>query len=490
MSFIEGSSRAEVQLLPACVDDYIAADALLRVVDAFVDSLDLVGLGFTRAIAASTGRPGYHPGDTLRFYIWGYLNQVRSSRHLERTCKRDLEAMWLMRQLAPDYRTIAAFRHDYPDAIVAVSAAFVRFCRGQNLVGGRSVALDGTKMRAVASPKNIAGAERLTRDIAHTEKEIAYYLERLDIIDETVAQGFEDPPLHRESFKAAIASLQRRKDRLARRKQELERRDEKVLVFGEPEAKPMGYAHAPKHPSYNLQSVVDVASGLIIHHDVHNDANDSHLHPMSIAAKAVLEVGQLQVLTDGGYSNAEEVARCERENIEVAAPIKLGAMNSEHFRPVQFLYDEDSDTIRCPGGQTLRPSGVHTRNRAIRYRTSACTTCALKPRCTPGAQRTIHRLVDQSALDRMEARIHADPSLQHPPRREHLRNKGDYPKLRRVPASLRPHVARVAVDSWRFGTACPPTPPRTHQPARASARRGPARPRGLLQAHDARPGWP
>jgi IS5 family transposase len=132
---------------------------------------------------------------------------------------------------------------------------------------------------------------------------------------------------------------------------------------------------------------------------------------MSIGTKKVLEVEQLQVLTDGGYSNAEEIARCERDDIEVAAPIKRGAMNSEHFRPVQFIYDEGSDTIRCPAGQTLRPSGVHTRNRAIRYRTPACTTCALKPRCTPGAQRTIHRLVDQSALDRMEARIHADPSL-------------------------------------------------------------------------------
>ena len=196
-----------------------------------------------------------------------------------------------MRRLAPDYRTIAAFRHDNPEAIIAVSAAFVQFCRGQGLVGGRVVAVDGTKMRAVASPKNIAGAERLARDIAHTEKEIAYYLDRLDIIDETVAQGFEDQPLHRENFAAAIASLQRRKDRLVRRQQELEGRDEKVLVFGEPEAKPMGYGRAPKMPSYNLQSVVDVESGLIVHHDVYNDANDSHmLHPVSVAAKKVLEV--------------------------------------------------------------------------------------------------------------------------------------------------------------------------------------------------------
>ncbi len=276
MSFIDGESRDQISLLPACVDDYVSSDALVRVVDAFVESLDLAELGFGRVIAAATGRPGYQPGDMLRLYIWGYLNQIRSSRQLEKACVRDLEALWLMRRLAPDYRTIAAFRHDNPEAIVAAGAAFVQFCREQGLIGGRMVALDGTKMRAVASPKNIAGAERLARDIAHTEKEIAYYLDRLDIIDETVAQGYEDQPLHRDGFTAAIASLQRRKDRLARRQQELEHRDERVLVFGEPEARPMGYAHAPKLPSYNLQSVVDVESGLIVHHDVYNDANDSH----------------------------------------------------------------------------------------------------------------------------------------------------------------------------------------------------------------------
>ncbi len=190
MSFIDGDSRDQISLLPTCVDDYAAPDALVRVVDAFVASLDLAELGFNRVIAAATGRPGYQPGDMLRLYIWGYLNQVRSSRHLEKACVRDLEALWLMRRLAPDYRTIAAFRHDNPEAIVSASAAFVQFCRAQRLIGGQLVALDGTKMRAVASSKNIAGAERLSRDIAHTEKEIAYYLHRLDIIDETVARGY------------------------------------------------------------------------------------------------------------------------------------------------------------------------------------------------------------------------------------------------------------------------------------------------------------
>jgi transposase len=249
VSFIEGTERSQINLLPACVDDYVAPEALVRVVDAFVSNLDLTKLGFSRTVAAATGRPGFHPGDMLRLYIWGYLNQVRSSRHLERACVRDLEALWLLRQLAPDYRTIAAFRHDNPEAIVGASAAFIQFCRESGLISGRQVALDGTKMQAVASKKNIAGAERLARDLAHTEREIAYYLDRLDIIDEQIAKGYDDQPAHRQAFGDAIASLGRRKDQLVRRQQELEKRDEKVLVFGEPEAKPMGYGRAPKFPT-------------------------------------------------------------------------------------------------------------------------------------------------------------------------------------------------------------------------------------------------
>jgi transposase len=277
VSFIEGPARGQASLLPPRVDDYVEPDALVRVVDAFVASLNLAELGFSRAVAAATGRPGFYPADMLRLYIWGYLNQVRSSRHLERACVRDLEALWLLRQLAPDYRTIASFRHNNPEAIVAASAAFIRFCREAGLVGGRLVALDGTKMRAVASAKNSAGADRLARDVAHTNKEIAYYLDRLDIMDETAAQGSDDQPKHREAFTAAIATLGRRKDRLVRRQEILKDREETVLVFGEPDARPMGYGHSPKTPCYNMQSVVDVDSGLITHHDVTNKANDSQL---------------------------------------------------------------------------------------------------------------------------------------------------------------------------------------------------------------------
>ena len=173
MSFIEGTERGQVSLLPPCLDDYVAPDALVRMVDAFVASLDLAELGFGRTVAASTGRPGYRPGDMLRLYIWGYLNQLRSSRHLERACTRDLEALWLLRRLAPDYRTIADFRHDNPEAIIAASAAFIQFCKEAGPISGRLVELDGTKMRAVASSKNIAGEDRLARDLAHTESRAA-----------------------------------------------------------------------------------------------------------------------------------------------------------------------------------------------------------------------------------------------------------------------------------------------------------------------------
>lgn len=198
----------------------------------------------------------------------------------------------------------------------------------------------------MASPKNTAGTERLARDIARSETEIAYYLYRLDISDETVARGDEDRPLHRKGFERAIASLRRRKDRLARRQGELERCDEKMLVFGETEAKPMGYGRAPKAPSYTLQNVVDVDSGLMIHHGI---SNDSHLlHPMSIATKGVPEVEKLHMLSDGGYSNAEGIALRERDSIEGPVPIKRGAMTSDHFRPVQFVYDEATGTKRCP----------------------------------------------------------------------------------------------------------------------------------------------
>lgn len=409
--FIEGYDRSQPLLLPACVEDYVLQEALVRVVDAFVETLDLTALGFERTVSAATGRPGYHPGDMLRLYIWGYLNQLRSSRQLERACQRDLEAIWLMRRMTPDYRTIAAFRHDNPEAIIATGAAFISFCRENGLITPGKVALDGTKMRAVASAKNIAGADRLARDIAHTETEIAYYLDRLNIADQHSA-GARDQTVNRAAFASAIASLERRRQRLEKRQAELAERDTNVVVFGEPDARPMGYGRAPKFPAYNLQSVVDIESGLIIHNDVANEANDSQLlHPMAIAAKEVLDVDQLEVLADGGYSNAQEVARCEQDGVRVAAPIKRGAMSAQYFRPVQFVHDEQTDTIRCPAGETMYPKGKHTRNRAIRYRTPACQTCQIKQQCTPGYQRTIHRLVDQGALDRMERRVHENPDL-------------------------------------------------------------------------------
>lgn len=260
-------------------------------------------------MSAATGRPGYHPGDMLRLYIWGYLNQLRSSRHLERACQRDLEALWLLRRLEPDYRTIAAFRHDNPEGIVAASAAFIQFCREAGLISGRVVALPQEhRWHRALGPGPVAYRKRdrlLSRPSRGDRRGSIAGLRR-----STGAPA---------AFTDAIASLGRRKDRLVRPQVVLTERDEKVLVFGEPDAKPMGYAHSPKMPCYNMQSVVDVDSGLIVHHDVANEANDSQLlHPTSIATMHVLEVEELKVLADGGYSNAQAVPGCERDNVEVA----------------------------------------------------------------------------------------------------------------------------------------------------------------------------
>jgi transposase len=280
VNFINGSARDQISPPPACVDDYVSPDALVRVVDAFVASLNLGELGFGRAVAAATGSPRYHSGDLLRQYVW----QVRSSRQLERACVRDFEALWPYCQFAPDYRTITSFRHDNREAIVGASAAFAQFCREAGLISARLVALDGTKMRAVASPKYIAGAERLARDARTPKRKSSATwtgwtsLMRRWLRVSTISQASggvrhcdQDPHWPRGSARSPAGDL------------EGSRRYGSGLRG--PDARPMGYGRSPKTPCYNMQSVVDVGSGLIIHHDVANETNDSQLlHPTSMAA--------------------------------------------------------------------------------------------------------------------------------------------------------------------------------------------------------------
>jgi transposase len=255
-------------LLPAAIEDYVAADAPVRVIDAFVDWLDVKGLGFGRSVPAVTGRPPYDR-DLLKLYLYGYLNEVRSSRRLERECSRNVEVMWLVRRLAPDFKTIADFRRDNSAAIVGTCRAFVLFCRDQGLFTARLVALDGSKFRAVASAKRVMGRREIADEVSRLDRRITEYLVGLD---ESDAREPDEAP---SATAAALEALKARRVELDQLAAKLDCEERNTLVEGELDARPMGIGKGPKPPSYNLQTAVDVDTGFIVHHEVTSEPNDT-----------------------------------------------------------------------------------------------------------------------------------------------------------------------------------------------------------------------
>jgi transposase len=295
MSYIPGEDRGQAALLPAVIEDYVAADAPVRVIDAFVDGLDVIGLRFGRSVPAATGRPPYDPRDLLKLYLYGYLNEVRSSRRLERECSRNVEVMWLLRRLAPDFKTIADFRRDNGAAIVGVCRAFVLFCRDQGLFTARLVALDGSRFRAAASAKRVMGRREIADETGRLDRRIAEYLADLDESD--ACEPDEVP----SATTAALEALKMRRAELDRLAAKLDEEDRNTLVESEPDARPMGIGKGPKPPSYNVQTAVDAETGFIIHHEVTGDPNDTRqLYPMAKATKDMLGVASLTVVADAG----------------------------------------------------------------------------------------------------------------------------------------------------------------------------------------------
>lgn len=409
MSYIRGEDRGQAALLPAAVEDYVAADAPVRVIDAFVDGLDVRGLGFGRSVPAATGRPAYDPRDLLKLYVYGYLNEVRSSRRLERECARNVEVMWLLRRLAPDFKTIADFRRDNGGAIVGACRAFVLFCRDQGLFTARLVALDGSKFRAVASAKRIMGRREIAEETARLDRRVAAYLADLDDSD---AREPDDAP---NATAAAIAALKARRAELDGLAATLDAEERNTLVAGEPDARPMGKGPGRKPPSYNVQTAVDTQTGLIVHHEVTTEATDNRLlHPMAKATKEALGADQLTVVADAGYSNGADAAACEDDGITPCVPANRAVNNRGDgtlFDRSAFVYRPDTDTYRCPAGRTLVRKQIMRRDNCVLYAAQDCSGCALKPRCTTAARRFLTRHFHEDALSRMNARIEADPGL-------------------------------------------------------------------------------
>jgi transposase len=409
MRYIRGGDRGQAALLPAAIEDYVAADAPVRVIDAFVDGLDVIGLGFGRSVPAATGRPPYDPRDLLKLYVYGYLNDVRSSRRLERECSRNLELMWLLRKLVPDFKTIADFRRDNSAAIVGACRAFVLFCRDQGLFAARLVALDGSKFRAAASVKRIMGRREIAEETTRLDRRIAEYLAGLN---ESDARELDDAP---NATTTALQALRERRAELDRLAAKLDSEGRNTLVDGELDARPMGIGPGRKPPSYNLQTAVDIESGLIVHHDVTTEPTDNRLlHPMAKATKDSVGADTLTVVADAGYSNGADAVACERDGITPCVPANRAINNQGDgtlFDRSLFDYDNLTDSYRCPAGRTLVRKQIMRRDNCVLYAAHDCSECALKPRCTSADRRFLTRHFHEHALQRMNARIEADPGL-------------------------------------------------------------------------------
>jgi transposase len=408
MSYIRGEDREQASFLPARIDDYVGTEAAVRVIDAFAEGLNVVGLGFVRAVPAATGRPGYDPRDLLKLYVYGYLNEVRSSRKLERECRRNVELMWLLRRLAPDFKTIADFRRENGPGIVGTCRAFVLFCREQGLFATRLVALDGSKFRAAASAKRIMGERDIAEEAARIDQRIAGYLADLDATDAT-----ETDDADAERTAAALVELKARRAELAALAAMLGAEHRTTLVEGEPDARSMGMGAGRKPPSYNVQAAVDVETSLIVHHEVTTEPTDNRLlYPMARATKEAVEADTLTVVADAGYSNGADAAACERDGITPCVPANRAVNNQgDFFDRTAFSYEPQTDTFRCPAGRTLVRKQVLTRKRSILYVAEDCSDCALKPRCTRVERRFVRRHFYEDALERMNARVEADPGL-------------------------------------------------------------------------------
>jgi transposase len=390
------------------LDEVIAADHQVRVIDAFVETLDLARLGFSKVEAEATGRPPYAPGDLLKLYLYGYLNQVRSSRRLEREARRNVEVMWLINRVTPAFKTIADFRKDHAAAIVGVCRAFIGFCREQALFAAKVLAIDGTKIGAVASRKKVMTPKRIETMTAAIDRKIAAYLADMDEADRQERTEVAAPT----DVAAAVAALREQRETLQQQAQMLAREGRNQRVIGEPEAKLMRTPHGHE-VAYNAQIAVDAKHHLIAAFDLTNDGNDQQqLYPMAMQAKQAVGAEQVTVVADTGYASGEQGARCAQDNITAIVPraATVNRAGKQYFSRDQFSYDAATDSWRCPAGATLPCRMISPALQRKRYWTEACAGCALKARCTGSARRLIYRSFHEDVLAAMHRRASDDPT--------------------------------------------------------------------------------
>jgi transposase len=412
--FVEGTDRGQTTLFPDCLDDWIDENNPVRAIDAFVDRLHLADLGFEGVAPAETGRPGYHPSTLLKLYVYGYLNRVQSSRRLEREAGRNVEVMWLLGRLVPDHKTVADFRKDNGGAIRKVCARFVELCRELGLLATASVAIDGSKFKAVNNRDRNLTRAKVERRRAQLEESVARYLSQLDTAD------------RQEPTEALAVKTMRLKEKLAklgeemRRLEELEARmlaaPDRQISLTDPDSRSMATSgRGSGVVGYNVQVAVDTDHHLIVTHEVTNVGSDrSQLAHIAKQAKAALQAETLEAVADRGYFNGEEIVACEEAGITVTLPKPMtsNAKAEGRFGKQDFRYVAAEDLYICPAGERLRPRFTNEEHGLVlrRYWTNACQSCALKPSCTPSKERRITRWEHEHVLEAVQRRLDEQPN--------------------------------------------------------------------------------
>lgn len=416
MAYIRGEDRYQITLFPESIDEYVNEDNPVRVIDSFVMTLDMAELGFKYAACAATGRPPYDPRDLLKLYIYGYLNRVRSSRRLEAEAARNLEVIWLMRKLKPDFKTIADFRKDNKEPIKAVFKQFSLLCKEWALYGQEIVAVDGSKFRAVNSKKSNFGEKKLKRLVKYIDQKVDGYIKELEAGDTAEAN------IHRPSaqeIQERIKQLQERKTGYEEMLNTIASGEIKEFSKTDPDARLMAANNNGVDVSYNVQSVVDSKHNLIVDYDVINNPTDhGQLFNMGQSAMDVFENEAIKLLADKGYYSAEELKKCDKAGMEtyVARQRFAGNAKEEGYYLDKFEYNPEEDHYTCPAGKILAPGRYHKKKGEIvgRYYNNydACAECPNKDKCTQNKLgRSILRSNDQDLMDQVDKRTRENKDL-------------------------------------------------------------------------------
>jgi transposase len=411
--FVEGVDRGQSTLFPGCLEDWIAEDNPVRMIDVFVDELDLAELGFSGVDPEATGRPSYHPSVLLKLYIYGYLNRVQSSRRLEREAGRNVEVMWLTGRLVPDHKTIADFRKSNGKAIRKVCARFVDLCREMGLLTAASVAIDGSKFKAVNNRDKNFTRGKVERRRAQLEESVARYLSQLDTADRH--EPTEALARKTEHLKEKLAKLREEMAKLAIIEAQMLASPDQQVSLTDPDSRSMATSgRGSGVVGYNVQVAVDTEHHLIVAHEVTNSGSDrSQLANMAKQAMAVLQAQELAAVADRGYFNSPEILECAEAGITVTLPKPMtsGAKSQGRFGKQDFVYVPEKDVYRCPAGEqlTYRFTAEEQGKTMRRYWTTACPKCRLRTRCTTGPERRIPRWEHEYLLDAVQQRLDANP---------------------------------------------------------------------------------